>query len=218
MIELRNVSKKYSNETSALNDISIKIEKGEYVAIMGPSGAGKTTLLNIIGLLDTPTEGSYLLNKENMLVLSDKKKSKKRNEKFGFVVQDFGLISYMTVYKNVRIPLLYSKKSNKKNSKTEVKNILKKLKIEDKIDENVNNLSGGQRQRVAIARALINSPDIILADEPTGALDQKTGIEVMQIFSELNAQGKTIIIVTHDPKVAAMCNRTINVIDGKIVD
>lgn len=216
MIEFKNISKKYTQQMIALKNVNIKIEDGEYVAIIGPSGAGKTTLMNIIGCLDNPTDGKYILDGQDISGYSEKQKARLRNEKFGFVVQDFGLISSMTVYKNIRIPLLYSKnKSNK--TKENVQSILEKLKISDKTDENVNNLSGGQRQRVAIARALINSPSIILADEPTGALDQETGKEVMKIFSELNQQGKTIIIVTHDSNVAAMCKRTIKVIDGEIV-
>ena len=200
----------------ALNHVNIKIETGEYVAIMGPSGAGKTTLLNIIGCLDNPTEGTYLLDGQDISHYSEKQKARRRSEKFGFVVQDFGLISSMSVYKNVRIPLLYSshKPSNAKNV---ILPILEQLDISDKIDENVNNLSGGQRQRASIARALVNSPNIILADEPTGALDQETGKDVMNIFSKLNQQGKTIILVTHDPNVAALCHRTIHVVDGEII-
>lgn len=215
MIELKNISKEYTKQMVALKNINLKIEEGEFAAIIGPSGAGKTTLMNILGCLDKQTEGEFWLDGENISKYSDKQKARLRNEKFGFVVQDFGLISGLTVYKNIRIPLLYTK--NKANKKREnIEKILERLKIFDKMDENVNNLSGGQRQRVAIARALVNSPNIILADEPTGALDQETGKEVMDIFDELNKQGKTVIIVTHDMNVANRCKRIIRVIDGKI--
>lgn len=216
MIELRNVSKQYQEGTMVLNQINLCIEEGDYVAIMGPSGAGKTTLMNVIGCLDGTTEGEYLLDGENILEYSEKQKARLRNEKIGFVVQDFGLIPSMSVYKNVRIPLLYSKRKMK-NERKHIQDLLRQLKVLDKIDEKVHRLSGGQQQRVAIARALVNSPDIILADEPTGALDQKTGKEVMGIFSELNRQGKTIVIVTHDPQIASMCTKTIYMMDGKLI-
>lgn len=216
MIELRNVSKQYQEGTMVLNQINLCIEEGDYVAIMGPSGAGKTTLMNVIGCLDGTTEGEYLLDGENILEYSEKQKARLRNEKIGFIVQDFGLIPSMSVYKNVRIPLLYSKR-RMKNERKHIQELLRQLKVLDKIDEKVHRLSGGQQQRVAIARALVNSPDIILADEPTGALDQKTGKEVMGIFSELNRQGKTIVIVTHDPQIASMCRKTIYMMDGKLI-
>lgn len=216
MIELRNVSKQYQEGTMVLNQINLCIEEGDYVAIMGPSGAGKTTLMNVIGCLDGTTEGEYLLDGENILEYSEKQKARLRNEKIGFIVQDFGLIPSMSVYKNVRIPLLYSKR-RMKNERKHIQELLRQLKVLDKIDEKVHRLSGGQQQRVAIARVLVNSPDIILADEPTGALDQKTGKEVMGIFSELNRQGKTIVIVTHDPQIASMCRKTIYMMDGKLI-
>lgn len=216
MIELRNVSKQYQEGTMVLNQINLCIEEGDYVAIMGPSGAGKTTLMNVIGCLDGTTEGEYLLDGENILEYSEKQKARLRNEKIGFIVQNFGLIPSMSVYKNVRIPLLYSKR-RMKNERKHIQELLRQLKVLDKIDEKVHRLSGGQQQRVAIARALVNSPDIILADEPTGALDQKTGKEVMGIFSELNRQGKTIVIVTHDPQIASMCRKTIYMMDGKLI-
>lgn len=215
MIELKNISKQYHKGTMILNNINLCIQDGDYVALMGPSGAGKTTLMNIIGCLDHATEGEYFLDGNDVSGYSEKEKARLRNEKFGFVVQDFALINEMTVYRNVTLPLRYSKKKFKKE-KSSIHNLLSNLKIEDKKETKVDELSGGQRQRVAIARALVNSPDIILADEPTGALDQKTGEEVMQIFSDLNQQGKTIVIVTHDPNIAAKCNRIIKIVDGKI--
>lgn len=215
MIELKNISKQYHKGPMILNNINLCIQDGDYVALMGPSGAGKTTLMNIIGCLDHATEGEYFLDGNDVSGYSEKEKARLRNEKFGFVVQDFALINEMTVYRNVTLPLRYSKKKFKKE-KSSIHNLLSNLKIEDKKETKVDELSGGQRQRVAIARALVNSPDIILADEPTGALDQKTGEEVMQIFSDLNQQGKTIVIVTHDPNIAAKCNRIIKIVDGKI--
>lgn len=215
MIELKNISKQYHKGPMILNNINLCIQDADYVALIGPSGAGKTTLMNIIGCLDHATEGEYFLDGNDVSGYSEKEKARLRNEKFGFVVQDFALINEMTVYRNVTLPLRYSKKKFKKE-KSSIHNLLSNLKIEDKKETKVDELSGGQRQRVAIARALVNSPDIILADEPTGALDQKTGEEVMQIFSDLNQQGKTIVIVTHDPNIAAKCNRIIKIVDGKI--
>ncbi|MGI6501209.1 MAG: ABC transporter ATP-binding protein [Anaerostipes sp.] len=215
MIELKQISKKYTEHTTVLNNIDLTIKKGEYIAIMGPSGAGKTTLMNIIGCIDSCTGGKYILDGNDVSSYNDKEKARLRNEKFGFVVQDFGLISSMSVFQNIQIPLLY-RKNKKGNQKEKIEEILKKLKLLDKINDNVNNLSGGQRQRVAIGRALVNSPDVILADEPTGALDQATGKEVMDIFTELNNEGKTVIIVTHDEQVAKCCNKIIHVVDGKV--
>ena len=215
MIELKNISKQYRKGTTILEDINLRIEDGDYIALIGPSGAGKTTLMNIIGCLDYATDGKYFLDGYEILDYSEREKAKLRNEKFGFVVQDFALINEMTVYENVKMPLRYSKKVLK-NQKKHIEDILKSLGVESKKEIKVKNLSGGQQQRVAIARAMVNSPEIILADEPTGALDQRTGREVMKIFSKLNKQGKTIIIVTHDPNIAAKCNRIIKIVDGKI--
>lgn len=218
MIKLKNIMKTYGkkdNPCHALNGIDLQIEDGDLTAITGPSGSGKSTLLNILGCLDTATSGTYMLNGSSVNDLSPKEKSILRNTQIGFVVQDFALIDKYTVYQNVLLPIQYSKK-NQKNKKETIKRMLTKLEIADKINEYPNNLSGGQKQRVAIARALINSPEIILADEPTGALDQKTGNEVMKLLKDINRQGKTVIIVTHDPKVAGQCNKNIHIIDGKI--
>lgn len=215
MIELKNISKQYRKGTTILEGINLRIEDGDYIALIGPSGAGKTTLMNIIGCLDYATDGKYFLDGYEISDYSEREKAKLRNEKFGFVVQDFALINEMTVYENVKMPLRYSKKVLK-NQKKHIEDILKSLGVESKKEIKVKNLSGGQQQRVAIARAMVNSPEIILADEPTGALDQRTGREVMKIFSKLNKQGKTIIIVTHDPNIAAKCNRIIKIVDGKI--
>ena len=215
MIELKNISKQYREETTILKGVDLCIEDGDYIALMGPSGAGKTTLMNIMGCLDRATQGEYFLDGNEISDYPEKEKARLRKEKFGFVVQDFALINEMTVYENVRLPLRYRKKRLKKE-REHIESILKSLEIEDKKEIRVCDLSGGQQQRVAIARAIVNSPEIILADEPTGALDQETGREVMEIFSKLNQQGKTIIIVTHDPNIAAKCNRIIKMVDGKI--
>lgn len=215
LIELKNISKQYREETTILKGVDLCIEDGDYIALMGPSGAGKTTLMNIMGCLDRATQGEYFLDGNEISDYPEKEKARLRNEKFGFVVQDFALINKMTVYENVRLPLRYRKKRLKKE-REHIESILKSLEIEDKKEIRVCDLSGGQQQRVAIARAIVNSPEIILADEPTGALDQETGREVMEIFSKLNQQGKTIIIVTHDPNIAAKCNRIVKMVDGKI--
>lgn len=215
LIELKNISKQYREETTILKGVDLCIEDGDYIALMGPSGAGKTTLMNIMGCLDRATQGEYFLDGNEISDYPEKEKARLRNEKFGFVVQYFALINEMTVYENVRLPLRYRKKRLKKE-REHIESILKSLEIEDKKEIRVCDLSGGQQQRVAIARAIVNSPEIILADEPTGALDQETGREVMEIFSKLNQQGKTIIIVTHDPNIAAKCNRIVKMVDGKI--
>ena len=215
LIELKNISKQYREETTILKGVDLCIEDGDYIALMGPSGAGKTTLMNIMGCLDRATQGEYFLDGNEISDYPEKEKARLRNEKFGFVVQDFALINEMTVYENVRLPLRYRKKRLKKE-REHIESILKSLEIEDKKEIRVCDLSGGQQQRVAIARAIVNSPEIILADEPTVALDQETGREVMEIFSKLNQQGKTIIIVTHDPNIAAKCNRIVKMVDGKI--
>jgi len=183
---------------------------------MGPSGSGKSTLLNIIGCLDTPTSGEYIFNGKAIDKLSRRELANLRNTSFGFILQYFGLVDEYTVYENVEIPLSYSKKKGI-NKKKLIKETLNMLGISDKIKKLPCQLSGGQNQRVAIARALINDPEIILADEPTGALDKKTGQEVMNILKDLNKNGKTLIIVTHDESIASQCNRIINICDGKIV-
>lgn len=220
MIELKNISKVYnkskSNEVNALQNIDLKIEAGSMLAIMGPSGSGKSTLLNILGCLDVASAGTYKLNGQELQSLSRGKLAAVRNQHFGFVVQDFALIEDYTVMKNVEIPLHYSK--NRVNKKEKTLALLDMLGMKEKASEYVYNLSGGQRQRVAIARALINNPDIILADEPTGALDQKTGEQVLAIFKKIHKeQNKTVLIVTHDEKIAKQCEGIINIVDGKIV-
>ena len=219
-LELKNINKTYGNKDNivhALSDINLKVNQGEFISIIGKSGSGKSTLLNILGFLDTPTNGVYMYDNKNILDLNDKKISKLRNKTFGFILQFFGLINDETVFENIKIPLKYSDKFNKKNYKNLIEAISKKLEIADKLNFKPKELSGGQCQRVAIARALINDPDIILADEPTGALDNKTGNQVINILKQLNELGKTVIIVTHDTSIAGITNRVIELSDGYII-
>ncbi len=219
MIRLIDVEKKYNegqpNEVHALRGINLTIEQGEMIAIMGPSGSGKSTLLNIIGCMDTLTSGNYKLDDLWIEKQSQNKLAALRNKKFGFVLQDFGLLTDRSVEENIIVPLLFSKESLKKSTKR-IKPILESLGISELAKRQANQLSGGQSQRVAIARALVNEPDIILADEPTGALDTRTSSEVVEIFKQLNDQGKTIIIVTHNPGVAKACHKTYIIKDGMI--
>ncbi len=219
MLQLKNIVKKYNegkpNEVEALRGVDLTVEKGEMIAIMGPSGSGKSTLLNIIGCMDTLTSGSYLCDGEEVSSLSQKKLAALRNKKFGFVLQDFGLLADRSVEENVMVPLLFSKESLKSSTKR-IKPILENLGIADLAKRRANQLSGGQAQRVAIARALVNEPDVILADEPTGALDTHTSEDVVNIFKKLNESGKTIIIVTHNPEVAKACDKTYIIRDGLI--
>ncbi|HIP93631.1 MAG TPA: ABC transporter ATP-binding protein [Desulfurobacteriaceae bacterium] len=219
LIKLENVNKIYKSgkiETHVLKDINLEIYPGEFVAIMGPSGSGKTTLMNILGLLDRPSSGKYYLNGMEVSLLDDNEISKLRNEYIGFVFQAFYLISYLNVLDNVLLPMLYS--SKKLPFEKRAKELLEKLGMKDRMYFKPNQLSGGQKQRVAIARALLNDPFIILADEPTGQLDSKSSKAVMEIFRNLNREGKTIILVTHDPFVANYAKRKIYLKDGKIVD
>lgn len=217
-IRLENICKVYSGtgyKVDALNNINLDINKGEMLAIMGASGSGKSTLLNIIGCIDHPTSGRYIFREKNMTELKEKEIAKYRNKVFGFVLQDFALIERYSVSKNIRIPMIYSGVGIKEQKKRTIE-MLKLLGIEDKKNQLPIRLSGGQRQRVAISRALINDAEIILCDEPTGALDSVTGMEIVSILKKLNEQGKTIIIVTHDEKVAQKCNRVLVLSDGKI--
>lgn len=221
IIKLRNITKVYGEGNSsvyALREINLDIEKEEMIAIMGPSGSGKSTLLNIIGLLDDASKGNYIFMGNNVQNMSIKEKALLRNQKLGFVVQDFALVEKYTVKQNVEIPFAYRKdKLSKKEQEKRIRQTLHRFGIEEKMFELVYNLSGGQRQRVAIARAVINDADIILADEPTGALDSATAEEIINIFKELNGKGKTIIMVTHDKDIADNCNRIINIKDGQIL-
>ncbi|GGN94024.1 ABC transporter ATP-binding protein [Saccharibacillus kuerlensis] len=221
-IEIRNLNKVFKTKQHALhalNDVSLTIEKGEMVAIMGTSGSGKTTLLHILGCIDHPSDGSYRLNEMAIEQQSPKALAHIRNRDLGFVMQDFALIDHYSVQKNVLLPLKYMKETKlRKERAARLPALLEKLHIGQKQHEKVMNLSGGQKQRVAIARALINEPDIILADEPTGALDQKTSYEIIQLMRSINQEGKTVIIVTHDPSIAAHCQRIVRIEDGKIIE
>ncbi|MGL6186544.1 MAG: ABC transporter ATP-binding protein [Clostridium chrysemydis] len=219
LIELKNINKSFGKgdlKIDVLKDISLKINKGEMIAITGASGSGKSTLLNILGLIENLDEGKYIINNEDVSKFSDSKRAKKRNETFGFIIQHFALIDSISVFKNIELPLIYSKVNSKKRREV-VKFLAAKLGIEEKIKRTPKELSGGQCQRVAIARALSNNPKIILADEPTGALDSENGKSVMSILKELNKEGKTIIIVTHDAEIAKICDREINIKDGMIL-
>lgn len=217
LIELINIKKVYGKNdyaVCALNGISLTINKGDMIAIMGTSGSGKSTLLNILGCLDKSTEGEYILNGRNITSYNNNELASIRNNNFGFVVQYFALIDDYSVLENVIIPLEYSK-INKKQKKEKVIKLLERLGLENKINRLPKELSGGQNQRVALARALINNPEIILADEPTGALDKKTSQEILSILKKLNEEGKTIIIVTHDENIAKQCHKIIKIEDGE---
>ena len=202
-------------EIHALRGLSINIEKGEYVAIMGPSGSGKSTLMNLIGCLDTPTKGSYLLNGKEVAAMNDDDLARIRNEEIGFVFQTFNLLPRATALHNVELPLVYAGVSGKERQ-TRAMQALEKVELTSRSTHRPNELSGGQRQRVAIARALVNNPSILLADEPTGNLDSKTGEEIMAVFSRLHGGGNTIILVTHEADIAAHAHRVIYVRDGQV--
>ena len=203
-------------ETYAINGVDIGIKKGEFVAIMGPSGCGKSTLLNIIGLLDNPTDGSYIFDGTDVSNLKEKDRTKFRKGNIGFVFQSFNLIDELNVFDNVELPLLYLKMKSSERKKR-VDEVLSRMKIGHRAKHFPQQLSGGQQQRVAISRAVVSNPGLILADEPTGNLDSKNGIEVMTLLSELNQEGATIIMVTHSERDAAFAHRTINLLDGQII-
>lgn len=217
MIKLSDITKIYNpkkaNEYQALNGISLEISDGEFCAVIGKSGSGKSTLLHIIGMLDKFSNGKYLFDKINVGKLSDSAVSKIRAGKIGFVKQDFALIEDYSVTDNVMLPLYPIKSRNKRQKALAA---IEKLGISYLASKEVSQLSGGEKQRVAIARAIVNSPSLILADEPTGALDTKTSTEIMDVFKWLNSEGKTVVIVTHDPTIAAQCGRIIEISDGKI--
>ena len=218
MITTQDLWKTYvmgSEEIHALRGVSINIEKGEYVAIMGPSGSGKSTLMNLIGCLDTPTRGSYMLNGKEVGSMNDDELARIRNEEIGFVFQTFNLLPRATALHNVELPLVYAGVSGKERLER-AKGALDKVELSQRASHKPNELSGGQRQRVAIARALVNNPSILLADEPTGNLDSKTGEEIMGVFKKLHASGNTIILVTHEADIAAHAHRVISIRDGQV--
>lgn len=221
MIEAEHVIKIYNeskhNETKAIDDISFKISNGELVVIMGKSGSGKTTLLNLISCLDKVSAGKILLNGEDISLKKDNELAKLRNENIGFIFQDFNLINNYTAYENIETPLIIKKLPGKERKEIILK-YAEKLGIEDRLKNRPHELSGGEKQRVAIARALVTNADIIIADEPTGALDKKTGEEILKILFELNKKGKTVIIVTHDLEIANQIDRKIIISDGRILE
>lgn len=219
LIELKNIYKIYrmgDEEIYALNDVSLKIFDGEFVAIVGQSGSGKSTAMNIIGCLDTPTKGDYLLKGKNISKYSEDELAKVRNQTLGFIFQQYNLLPKSNVLKNVELPLLYSGMSDSEMRKRAMKS-LERVGLSDKYRHKPNQLSGGQQQRVSIARALAGDPSIILADEPTGALDSRTGKEVMEFLKQLHKEGNTIVLITHDNSIAAQAERIIRVFDGKII-
>jgi len=219
VIEAQNLERDFhmgDQVVRALRGVSFKIEPGEYVAIIGPSGSGKTTLMNLIGCLDTPTAGSYFFDGEEVSLLDDDSLSHVRNEKIGFVFQTFNLLPRATALDNVALPLVYAG-VRRSDRRAAARHALRRVELEDRMDHRPEQLSGGQRQRVAIARALVNAPRLLLADEPTGALDQRTGAEIITLFEQLNREGTTIVIVTHDPAVAKRTRRQIRIVDGAMV-
>ena len=220
MIRTENLTRIFRTEeveTIALNGVNIEVEDGEFIAIMGPSGCGKSTLLNILGLLDSPTEGKYWLNNEEVGHLKERERTAYRKGRIGFVFQNFNLIDELTVEENVDLQLKYLG-VGKAERKERVLKILRKVKLSHRAKHYPHQLSGGQQQRVAIARAVVGKPSIILADEPTGNLDSKNGMEVMQLLSELNEEGTTIVMVTHSKHDATYASRIINLFDGQVVD
>jgi len=220
IIDLQNITKRYPLENGeyyqAINGVSLKIAKGEFVSIMGPSGSGKSTTMHILGALDTPTSGKYIFKGKDISSYSNDELAKIRNKEIGFVFQTFNLLPRTTVFKNVERPMIYGRVP-KSERIDRVENALRLVRLEEKANILSNKISGGQIQRVAIARALIMDPSIILADEPTGNLDTKTAHEIMQILQNLNDQGKTIIVITHEPDIADFTKRKIKIVDGKII-
>ena len=218
IIKTENLTKDYETGTqvvSALKGINLSVEKGEFLSIMGPSGSGKTTLMNIIGCLDSPTNGSYYLNNKSVSKLDDDELAKIRNEEIGFVFQSFHLLARNTAFDNVMLPLKYAGVSKEEATKRS-NNVLDLVGLSSRSKHTPAELSGGQQQRVAIARALVNEPSILFADEPTGNLDSKTGQDVMKIFKDLNENGQTIILITHEDSIAKQSNRIITIMDGLI--
>lgn len=218
IIKTENLVKTYNMgkvEVNALQGVEISIKKGEFVAIIGPSGSGKSTLMHILGCLDSPSQGSYILDGINVEKLSKAKLAKIRNKKIGFVFQTFNLLPHVNIQKNVELPLLYGGVNGSQRESRAIE-VLNSVGLGDRLKHKPSELSGGQRQRVAIARAIVNNPSIILADEPTGNLDTTSGTDIMSIFSELHKQGNTVIVVTHDKSIAQKADRVITIVDGKI--
>ena len=218
MIKMENIRKVYNTgkiEVEALRGIDLHIKQGDFLTVIGPSGSGKSTLMNIMGCLDKPTTGEYIINGQNIKNMNDNTLSELRNKEIGFVFQNFNLLPYASAYENVEMPLLFAGVGGKKR-KEKVVSILTKVGLADRMDHKPNELSGGQKQRVAIARALVNSPNIILADEPTGNLDTHSGVEIMELFVNLWKEGNTIIMITHDPRAKDYTDNFITITDGMI--
>lgn len=219
LIELHAIKKEYKTGdiiTPVLHGISLRVKRGEFIAITGPSGSGKSTLMNIIGLLDTPTTGTYMLNGGNTTGLTEDMLSLVRNREIGFVFQQFNLLQRASAWENVILPSIYAG-TKRKEREIRAKDLLTQLGLEERLHNHPNQLSGGQQQRVAIARALMNNPELILADEPTGNLDTKSGNDVMQILRNLNKEGKTIVLITHEPDIAKQAQKIIHIRDGLIL-
>ncbi|MEI6741676.1 MAG: ABC transporter ATP-binding protein [bacterium] len=220
VIELTKIAKRYDDEAGiydALKEVELKVKAGEFLAVMGPSGSGKSTLMNIIGLLDRPTAGDFMLDGVDTNTLSDKDLAKLRRDRIGFIFQNFNLLPRLSIMQNVELPLVYEKIKTSER-KRRVREVLSEVGLLDKIDSKPNRVSGGQVQRAAIARALINKPSLILADEPTGNLDTKTGIEIMELLKKLNSSGVTIILVTHNPELSHYASRVVEVRDGLLTE
>ena len=221
IVELKNINKFYKvgkEKAHILKSINLNIKKGEFVMIMGKSGSGKTTLLNILGFLDKFDEGEYIFNNQDVTRLNESERSNFRNLNIGFIFQQFNLINTLNIYQNVELPMIYNNKYSKQEKRERIENNLSIVGLLDKIKQKPVQLSGGQQQRVAIARALVNDPEIIFADEPTGSLDSDTGIEIMELLKELNKQGKTIIMVTHDEDLTKYASKVIKLKDGLIME
>lgn len=221
IVELKDINKFYKvgkEKAHILKSINLNIKKGEFVMIMGKSGSGKTTLLNILGFLDKFDEGEYIFNNQDVTRLNESERANFRNLNIGFIFQQFNLINTLNIYQNVELPMIYNNKYSKQEKKEQIENNLSIVGLLDKIKQKPVQLSGGQQQRVAIARALVNDPEIIFADEPTGSLDSDTGIEIMELLKELNKQGKTIIMVTHDEDLTKYASKVIKLKDGLIME
>ena len=220
MIQMENIKKIYDTgkiEVEALRGVDLHVKKGDFITVIGPSGSGKSTLMNIMGCLDKPSTGEYRLNGQNIQNLNDNELSELRNKEIGFVFQNFNLLPYASAYENVEMPLLFAGIGGKKR-RQKVESILNKVGLGDRMDHKPNELSGGQKQRVAIARALVNNPNIILADEPTGNLDTKSGKEIMELFVNLWKEGNTIIMITHDPRAKDYTDNIVTITDGRITE
>ncbi|MGL4484808.1 MAG: ABC transporter ATP-binding protein [Anaerovoracaceae bacterium] len=220
ILEMKKINKIYDmgdERLRVLKDVDFSLKQGEFISILGPSGSGKSTLMNIIGCLDIPTTGEYRLNNCEVENLSESELANIRNSQIGFVFQQFQLLPRMTALENVELPLIYSQVAEKTRKKMAI-DMLKRVGLSDKLQNRPNQMSGGQQQRVAVARALVTQPTILLADEPTGALDQKTGRQIIELFKDLNKEGKTIVMITHDKDIAKNASRTVKILDGKLYE